>query len=80
MALISRAVRRVFVSALDRRVTALVITRLRRNWPVLRLVPAACIRPVSAPAATLVRRELSRDAIALAAIAGIVVAAMTLAG
>jgi hypothetical protein len=44
----------------DRRIANAILVRARRRWPVLRIVPAALIRPLIAPATTLLRRELSR--------------------
>jgi hypothetical protein len=64
------AVRNELGAAIDRRLAELMILRMRRNWPVLKLVPASWILPIVAPGATRLRRSLSRDAVALAVSAG----------
>jgi hypothetical protein len=64
---------------LDRRLTIAIVTRMRREYPLLRFVPAALIQPVVAPTATRVRRALVRatliataTAIAIALVATVI--------
>jgi hypothetical protein len=57
-------------ATIDRRLAELIIVRLRRTWPVLKLVPASCIVPLVAPGARRLRRSLSRGAIAVVGFAG----------
>lgn len=64
----------VVTAGLDRRLTRLIIRRLRREWPWLRFVPAAVLSPFVAPAAARVRRSLLKagalaSAVAIAALA-----------
>jgi hypothetical protein len=58
----------VVLSALDRRIATLILLQARRRWPLLSLVPAPWMRPLLAPAATRVRRSLTRAALALAVV------------
>jgi hypothetical protein len=53
-------------AAIDRWLEERVVTWARRQWPVLRLVPAPWIRPVIKPKVVGLRRSLSRVALALA--------------
>jgi hypothetical protein len=48
------------ITRIDRRLANAIIARGRRRWPLLRLVPASVIRPLVTPAATTIRRDLSR--------------------
>jgi hypothetical protein len=57
-------------AAIDRRLAELIIVRLRRAWPLLKLVPASWVFPIVAPGARRLRRSLSRGAVALAVSAG----------
>jgi hypothetical protein len=67
-------------AAVDRRIARVIVSRARRRWLALRLVPAAWIQPVVKPAATGIRRELSRTAVTVVAIAGPVFAVLLLLG
>jgi hypothetical protein len=53
-------------AAIDRRLAELMIGRLRRGWPVLKLMPASWIVPIMAPAARRLRRSLSRGVLIVA--------------
>jgi hypothetical protein len=60
------AMRSELGAAIDRRLAELIILRLRRNWPLLKLLPASWIIPIVAPGAktaaalALPRRRRSR--------------------
>ena len=73
-----RAMRSELGTAIDRRLAELMIVRLRRTWPVLKLVPASCIVPLLAPGARRLRRSLSRGAIAVAVFAGALIVLIAL--
>jgi hypothetical protein len=62
--------------AVDRRVAGLIVTRLRRSWPLLKVVPASWIVPIVAPRARRLRRSLSRGAVAVTVSAGAVIVLM----
>jgi hypothetical protein len=64
-------------AAIDRRVQSLVVAWVRRQWPVLRLVPTRWIRPAITPTATRLRRSFSRGVVALAVPSGVVVVMLT---
>ncbi len=68
------AMRSELGAAVDRRLAELMIVRLRRSWPLLRLLPASCIVPIVVPAARRLRRSLLRSAVAVAVLAGAVIA------
>lgn len=53
-------------AAIDRRLAGLIISRLQRGWPLLKLVPASWIVLIAAPAARRLRRSLSRVAVVVA--------------
>jgi hypothetical protein len=53
-------------TAIDSWLEELVVTWVRRQSPVLRLVPARWIRPVIKPTVLRLRRSLSLGAVALA--------------
>jgi hypothetical protein len=72
-----RAMRTSVRAAIDRRLEAVIVVWVRRQWPVLRLVPARWIRPAIAPTAVRLRRSLSRGMLALAVPGGIVVVLAT---
>jgi hypothetical protein len=59
-------------AAIDRRLAGLILIRLRRAWPLLRLVPASWIIPVVAPGARRLRRTLSTAAVSLLVAGGTV--------
>jgi hypothetical protein len=63
---------------LDRRVSVMLISRVRRRWPLMRVVPAAVMMPLLAPVARRVRSSVVRVA-ALGVLAASVVAAAILA-
>jgi hypothetical protein len=65
-------------AAIDRRLAAMIIIRLRRSWPLLKLVPASWILPAVAPAAKRLRRLLSRGAVAVAVSAGALIVLIAL--
>jgi hypothetical protein len=52
-------------AAIDRRLAGLIIIRLRRSWPLLKLVPASWMFPIVALGARRLRRWLSRGAVAV---------------
>jgi hypothetical protein len=62
-------------AAIDGRLERLIIGHARREWPLLRLVPAALMGPVVAPVARRIRRSLAHTTlvlvVALAVIAGV---------
>jgi hypothetical protein len=62
----AHAVRSELGAAIDRRLAGLIIIRLRRVWPLLKLVPASWIVLIVAPGARSLRRSLSRVAVAVA--------------
>jgi hypothetical protein len=64
----------------DRLIANEIVTRARRRWPPLRLIPAAWIRPLVRPAAGLIRRELSQTALLTMAMAGVLIAVLVLGG
>jgi hypothetical protein len=66
-------------AAIDRRLEEAIVAWLRREWPVLRLVPSRWIRPATRPTAVRLRLSLSRITLALAVPTGIVLALLTLA-
>ncbi len=65
-------------AALDRRIEALIVSWVRRQWPVLRIVPVGLIRPALAPTALRLRRSTVRAAFVLAIPAVVVVAVLAL--
>jgi len=65
-------------AAIDSRLEELVVTWVRRQSPVLRLVPARWIRPVIKPAVVRLRRSLSRGALALAVPVGTILTLLIL--
>jgi hypothetical protein len=65
-------------TSLDRWIANAILTRARRRWVPLRLVPARWIRPLVTPTATLIRRELTRTALTTAALAGAAAALLVL--
>jgi hypothetical protein len=65
-------------AAIDRRLVELIIIRLRRNWPVLELVPASWICPIVAPAARRLRRSVSRGIVTVAVAGGALIMLISL--
>jgi hypothetical protein len=62
---------------LDRRVSLMLVSGVRRRWPLMRLVPAAVMVPLLAPVARRARRSLVRVT-ALGLLAASVAAAIVL--
>lgn len=62
-------------ATIDRRLAGVIVTRLHRTWPMLKLLPAAWLVLVVTPAARRLRRSLYRDAAAVVLIACAVVVA-----
>jgi hypothetical protein len=54
----------------DRRVADLMLARARRRWPLLRLLPRRCARPLILPAATLARQDVVSVVVLAALCAG----------
>jgi hypothetical protein len=71
------AMRSELGAAVDRRLAELIIVRLRRSWPLLKLLPASFIVPIVVPAATRLRRSLFRSAVFVAVFAGAVIGIIT---
>jgi len=65
-----RAVLSALAARVDRQLADLMLARARRRWPLLRLVPRTCSRPLILPAATLARHELLRVAVLAMSLAG----------
>ena len=72
------AMRSELGAAVDRRLAELANLRLRRSWPLLKLLPTACIVPIVVPAARRLRLSLFRSAVAVALFAGALIALMAL--
>lgn len=70
----AQAVRGGLGAVIDRRLAGLIILRLRRHWPLLKLVPVSWILPIVEPKASSLRRWLSRGAIAVAVPVGVMIA------
>jgi hypothetical protein len=68
------AMRSELGATVDRRLAELIIVRLRRSWPALKLLPTACIVPIAVPVARRLRRSLLRGAVAVAVFAGVLIA------
>jgi hypothetical protein len=64
----------------DWRIANAILARAESRWPPLRLVPAAWMRPLLTPAATRIRREVSRTAASTMAVVGLLVALVLLVG
>lgn len=60
-------------AALDRRIETLIVTSVRRKWPLLRLVPTGLIRPAVAPTALRLRRSIVRGTLVIAILAAVVI-------
>ncbi len=67
-------------AAVDRRITNAIVARAQRRWLALGVVPVAWLRPLVKPAATQIRREISRTAGTTVAIVGVLVALLVLLG
>ncbi len=65
-------------TAIDSWLEELIVTWVRRQSPVLRLVPTRWIRPVIKPTVLRLRRSISRGAVALAVPVGTILAALIL--
>ncbi len=55
----------------------LFVARVRRQWPVLRLVPSRWIRRVIRPTVVQLRRSLIRGALALAVLVATILTLLT---
>jgi hypothetical protein len=64
-------------TTIDRRLEDLIVAWVRRQWPVLRLVPARWIRPAITPTAARLRRSVSRSVLVLAVPGGIILMLLT---
>jgi hypothetical protein len=62
----ARAMRGELGAAIDRRLAELIVIRLRRNWRLLKLVPASWMFAIVAPGARRLRHSLARGAVAVA--------------
>lgn len=60
-------------TTLDRWIANVIVAHARRRWLPLRLVPAAWIRPLVRPSATLIRREISRTVATTVAVGAFVI-------
>jgi hypothetical protein len=67
-------------AAIDRRLAELIVIRLRRAWPLLKLVPASCILPIVTPGARRLRHSLSRGAVAVIVSAGALIVLIAVRG
>jgi hypothetical protein len=65
-------------AAIDSWLERLIVIWVRRQRPVLRLVPARWIRPVIKPTVVRLRRSLSRGALALAVLVAIILTLLIL--
>ncbi len=65
-------------AAIDGQLAGLIVIRLRRNWPLLKLVPASWIRPIVMPVARRLRCSLCRGVAAVAVPAGGLIVLITL--
>ena len=52
---------------LDRRLANIILTHARRRWPLLTLIPAGWLGPLTSPLATRMRRSLTRGALTTSA-------------
>ena len=66
-------------AGIDRKLEELIVAWLRREWPVLRLVPSGWIRPAVRPTAMRLRRSGSRIMLGVALPTGIVLALLAFA-
>jgi hypothetical protein len=61
---------RVVFARVDRRIADLMLARARRRWPLLRLLPRTCVRPLILPTATVARQDMVRIVLLAALLAG----------
>jgi len=47
-----------------------MLARARRRWPLLRLLPRTCVRPLILPTATVARQDMVRIVLLAALLAG----------
>lgn len=73
----ARAMRSDLGAAIDRRLAELIILRLRRSRPLLKLLPASWIHPIVAPGARRLRHSLARGAVAVAVCAGALIVSIS---
>jgi hypothetical protein len=64
-----RTVLSVLFARLDRRIADLMLARARRRWPLVRLVPRTCVRPLILPAARVARQDVVRTVVLAAFLA-----------
>ena len=62
----ARAMRSELGAAIDRRLAELIVIRLRRNWRLLKLVPASWMFAIVTPGARRLQGSLARGAVAVA--------------
>jgi hypothetical protein len=60
---------RVLFAGVDRRIADLMLARARRRWPLLRVVPRACVRQLILPAARVARQDVVRVVVLAAFVA-----------
>jgi hypothetical protein len=65
-------------AAIDTQLADLMVGRVCRRWPVLRVVPRRWIRPMVAPATVRLRRALSLAVLTSAATAGVIIALLVI--
>ncbi len=61
-----RSVLAALAARLDRHIADLMLARARRRWPLLRVLPRACVRPLIVPAAAAARQDLLHGAVIFA--------------
>lgn len=67
-------------ASVDRRMSLMLISRVRRRWPLLRLVPAAMMVPLLAPVARRARRSVMRATVVGLLAAGVAATVVLIAG
>lgn len=65
-----RTVLRMFFAPVDRRIADLMLAHAQRRWPLLRLVPRTCVRPMILPAARVARQHVLSLVVISALLAG----------
>jgi hypothetical protein len=65
-------------AAIETQLADLMVAWARRRWPALRLVPPRWLRPMVIPAASRLRRAISAAALVAAAVAGVIIAVLTI--
>lgn len=64
----------MLATMLDRRLSLLLVSRVRRRWPLMRLVPTPVMLPLLAPVARRVWTSVARVAAVLFLAAGVALA------